>query len=95
MLKKQNQAQMNEAERKYWMDAKACGRTRFIWRKALAQILVSWLLVPPVVYAFVNKGPVFSMEFLSIWFTLLPVCLLGGYLTGKWKWQDFEKKYPE
>jgi hypothetical protein len=26
---------------------------------------------------------------------MLPVFLLGGYFSGKWKWSDFEKKYPE
>ena len=68
------------------------GRARFIWRETLKQMLVSWLLVPPVVYAFGSKRHVLSLEFLSIWLILLPVCLLAGYLTGKWKWQDFEKK---
>jgi len=70
-------------------------RTRFVWREALKQMLVSWLLVPPVVYAFGSKGHVLSLEFLTIWLILLPVCLLGGYLTGKWKWQDFERKNPQ
>jgi len=73
----------------------AKGRTRFIWREALKQMLVSWLLVPPVVYTFGSKGHILSLEFLSIWLILLPVCLLGGYLTGRWKWQDFEKKNPQ
>jgi hypothetical protein len=26
---------------------------------------------------------------------MLPVFLLGGYLSGNWKWSDLEKKYPE
>ena len=26
---------------------------------------------------------------------MLPIFLLGGYLTAVWQWQDFEKKYPE
>ena len=26
---------------------------------------------------------------------LFPLCLLGGYLAGRWKWKDFEKKYLE
>jgi len=44
--------------------------------------------------AYIRKH-VLSLEFLNIWFILLPVCLLGGYLTGRWKWQDFEKKNPQ
>jgi hypothetical protein len=95
MFKRHNQAQVNEAMRKYWMDAKARGRKRFIWREAVAQMLVTWMLVPPGVQIFGNRGHLFSLEFLSIWLILLPVCLLAGYLTGRWRWQDFEKKYPE
>ena len=26
---------------------------------------------------------------------VLPIFLLGGYLTAVWQWRDFEKKYPE
>jgi len=26
---------------------------------------------------------------------MLPIFLLGGYLTANWQWQDLEKKYPE
>ena len=26
---------------------------------------------------------------------VLPIFLLGGYLTAVWQWQDFEKKYSE
>jgi hypothetical protein len=35
MFKGYSQAQMNETERKYWMDARARGKTRFIWRKTI------------------------------------------------------------
>lgn len=26
---------------------------------------------------------------------MLPIFLLFGYLSGGWKWKDFQKKYPE
>ena len=26
---------------------------------------------------------------------MLPILLLGGYLTAHWQWQDLQKKYPE
>lgn len=26
---------------------------------------------------------------------MLPIFLLGGYLTAHWQWQDLQKKYPE
>lgn len=29
------------------------------------------------------------------WLIVLAICLLGSYLTGKWRWDDFEKKHPE
>jgi hypothetical protein len=35
MLKGHSQEEMNEAERKYWMDAKARAKTRFIRREAI------------------------------------------------------------
>jgi hypothetical protein len=31
----------------------------------------------------------------AIWAIMLPIFLLGAYLTGLWKWKDLEKKYPE
>jgi hypothetical protein len=92
MLKTYSQARINEAEKKYWRDAKARGKTRFILRQAIGSILI-WLIVVPAVQVFANHGPVFSRQFVAIWLILLPIFLLGGYLEGRWKWKDFEKKY--
>lgn len=37
-----------------------------------------------------------SLRFVaSLAIVTLPVFLLGGYLSAKWKWSDFEKKYPQ
>jgi len=94
MFKDYSQAQINEVQRKYWLDAKARGKTRFIWREAARSILV-WLIVPPAVQVFGHHEYLFSLQFVVIWLIVLPVVLLGGYLTGSWKWKDFEKKYPE
>jgi hypothetical protein len=91
---KASQAQINEAQRKYWLDAKARGKTRFIRREAMGSILI-WLIVLPAGEAFGNRGHLFSLQFLVIWLVTLPIFLLGGYLTGSWRWKDLEKKYPE
>lgn len=87
MFKRYSQAQMNETQRKYWLDAKARGKTRFIWREAIGSILI-WLIVLPAVQVFANHGHFFSLQFVVIWFIMLPIFLLGGYLTGSWKWKD-------
>jgi hypothetical protein len=94
MFKSHSQAQINEAQRKYWLDAKARGRTRFIWRDAIGSILI-WLIVLPAVEVFGNHGHLFSLQFVVIWLIMLPIFLVGGYLAGSWKWKDLEKKYPE
>jgi hypothetical protein len=94
MSKSYSQAQINEAQRKYWRDAKERGKTRFIWRETIGSLLI-WLIVLPVVQVFGNHGQLFSLQFAVIWLATLPIFILGGYLTGNWKWKDLEKKYPE
>ena len=81
-------------QRKYWLDAKARGRTRFIWREAIGSILI-WLIVLPAVEVFGNHGHLFSLQFVVVWLIMLPIFLLGGYLAGNWKWKDLEKRFPE
>ena len=94
MFKSYSQAQINGAHRKYWLDAKARGKARSIWREATGSIL-TWLIVLPAVEVLGNHGHLCSLQFVVIWLTMLPIFLLGGYLTGSWRWKDFEKKYPE
>jgi hypothetical protein len=74
MSKSYNQAQINEAQNKYWLDAKARGKTRFIWREAIGTILI-WLIVLPAVQVFANHERVFSLQFVVIWLTMLPISL--------------------
>jgi hypothetical protein len=94
MFKRYSQATINEARRKYWVDAKARGKTRFISHDAIGSILI-WLIVLPAVEVFGNHGHLFSRQFVVIWLIMLPVFLLEAYLSGSWKWKDLEKKYPE
>ena len=91
---KASQAQLNHAQREYWLGARARGKTRFLWREAMGSLLI-WLIVIPAVEVFQYHGHLFSLQFVGIWLIMLPIFLLGGYLTGSWKWKDFEKKYPE
>ena len=39
--------------------------------------------------------PFSSSRTISAGLFVLPVSVFGGYLAGKWRWQEFEKKYPE
>jgi len=94
MFKSHSQAQISEIQRKYWLDAKARGRTRFISREAIGSILI-WLIVLPAVEVFGNHGHLFSLQFVVVWLIMLPIVLLGGYLAGSWKWKDLGKRFPE
>jgi hypothetical protein len=80
-----------ETERQDWLQAKARGRNRFIWRRGVLPTLLISLIVVVGVELFGSHPSSFSL----LGFFILPVALLGGYLEGRWKWKDFEKKYPE
>jgi len=84
----------NQLERKAWLQSREQGKSRFLWREVLGSV-VTWLVVLPAVEFFGDHQHRFSGEFFLIWFVLLPIFLLGGYLSGGWKWKDLEKKYPE
>jgi hypothetical protein len=98
MFRRHSQAQINEAERKYWTDAKARGKTQFIWREIWQETirsLLNWSIVWPFLQVFHYHRHLFSLQFIVIWLIMLPIFLLGGYFTGSWKWKDFERKYPD
>ena len=83
-----------ELERQSWLVTKAAGRNRFIWRQMLYSLVFCLILMPAIDLLSFKTNPL-SMQNVVIDLILLPVFLLGGYLEGKWRWQDFEKKYPE
>jgi hypothetical protein len=70
------------------------GRDRFIWRQ-MFYVLVFGLILIPILDLLAFKTNPLSTQNVVIDLILLPVFLLGGYLEGKWRWQDFEKKYSE
>src|SRR5580698_5033707 len=81
-----------KTERQDWLQAKARGRNQFIWRRGVLPTLLSCLIVVVGVRLFGSHPSSFSLLGLII---ILPIALLGGYLEGRWKWKDFEKKYPQ
>jgi len=84
----------NEAEREYWAQTRAQGKRRFILREVVFNIIL-WLGITAVV-GFTGLSRPFSVRSVALTaVVMLPVFLLGGYLSGQWKWSDFEKKYPE
>lgn len=84
-----------EAEKQYWLQTKAKGRSRFIWREVLGALLI-WLIVMLALALFRDQAlPVSVQREVSIDLILFPLLLLWGFLNGRWKWKDFDKKYPE
>jgi hypothetical protein len=83
-----------QAERKYRLQTKARGKRWFLWREVIGSLLF-WLIIEPAVEAFGGHAHPFSVGFFFIWLVLLPIFVLGGYLTGSWRWNDFERKYLE
>jgi hypothetical protein len=53
-----------------------------------------WLILMPLLDLLAFKTNPLSLQNIVIDLVLLPVCLLGGYLEAKWRWQDWAKKYP-
>ena len=91
---KKDYRKYNEAERRYWEHTKAQGIRRFIVREILFNIIL-WLGITALV-GFRDRPRSNSLRFVaSLAIVTLPVFLLGGYLSAKWKWSDFEKKYPQ
>lgn len=89
---KKDYKKYNEAERLYWAQTRAQGKRRFIFREMVLNIIL-WLGITVVVGFTERPASVQSVTSLAV--ITLPFFLLGGYLSAKWKWSDFEKKYPE
>jgi len=96
MFKRFTRAELNQLERKNWLETKERGKYRFIRQEMLFSILI-WLaaaFIVPATEASRRKLPLLWGQTAVIDLLLLALCLFGGYLTGRWKWTDFEKKYP-
>jgi len=82
----------SQIERKQWAEAKAAGKSSFVRRGMLGSFVIG--LVVLVGLALFDRSHSFR-ESVAPSLVVLPIFLLGGYLTALWQWQDFEKKYPE
>jgi len=82
----------SQIEQKYWQDTKAAGKGRFVMRGMLFSLVQGIVILLGL--ALLDRSHSARAHFL-ISLIVLPVFLLGGYLTRHWKWQDLQKKYPE
>jgi len=98
MFKRHTVAEINELKREHWLQSKAQGKARFIWREGVLPTVLTTHIGVLAVAVLGNHENSFFASVRSIAFpalVLFPVCLVGGYLAGHWKWKDFEKKYPD
>ena len=84
----------SQIEQKYWQETKAAGKGRFVKREMLGTLVNGVIFL--FVLALLDRSPLDSLktDFLTLPI-LLPIFLLGAYLTAHWQWQDLQKKYPE
>ena len=82
----------SQIERKQWLEAKAAGKARFVRRGVMGSLVIG--LVVQLGLALFDPSHVFREDIVPA-LIMLPLFLLGGYLTAVWQWRGFEKKYPE
>jgi hypothetical protein len=87
-------SKVSQLEQKYWQETKAAGKGRFVRRGMLGSFVSGLVILLGL--AWLGRSPVHSpkTEFLTS-LIMLPIFLLGGYLTAHWQWQDLQKKFPE
>ena len=82
-----------QAKREFVLQTRTRAKGRFIRLQILANLLLGLVVV---LGATLLEDRIFSLRSVVLdLLVLLPICLLGAYLTGGWKWKEFEKKYPE
>jgi hypothetical protein len=95
MLRRHTIAERNIAMRNYWLYTRAQGKKGFIRSEMLLGLLV-WTFICPVMDLWKSHGHLANPRTtIVVWLSVLAICLLGSYLTGKWRWNDFEKNHPE
>jgi hypothetical protein len=80
--------------RKYWLQVRARGRSRFIWERIRTSVLIG-MCVSVIIEIRDRAHPTSAKTFAIIALGILPILVLGGYLEGNWRWQELEKEYPE
>jgi hypothetical protein len=100
MFWRQDEVKIDRLKREYWLQCRVRGRTRFILREMLWSLPIWFGVVfgVPALKAFANSPFSVRLMLFEYWtarLMMLAIFLLGGYLTGRWRWTDFERKYPE
>lgn len=96
MFKRHSKADIAEAERQDWLRVRAGGRSRFIWRNQVPASLFVWFFVMLGLELLGDTSHRFSAyTFVLTCLITLPLVLLGGYLTGRWRWTELDKKFHE
>lgn len=96
MFRSRTNAELNALKRQYWVQTRTQGRNRFIWKQGVLPTLLTSFVGVLAVQLFDRRHSLSDLRSIVVpAFIMLPICLLGGYLAGRWKWKDFEKKYPE
>ena len=85
---------ISQSERRYWQETKAAGKGRFVRRGVLGSLVTGLVILLGLALRFAYLRTLQTTDLLAF-LIVLPIFLLGGYLTTVWQWQDFEKKYPE
>ena len=76
--------------RKQWQAAKATGKTQFLVRGVVGSLATGLIILLGLALLRTQRfrlGIVLAL-------VMLPIFVVGGYLTASWQWQDLEKKYP-
>ena len=76
--------------RKQWQAAKATGKTQFLVRGVVGSLATGLIILLGLALLRTQtfrQGIVLAL-------VMLPIFVVGGYLTASWQWQDLEKKYP-
>jgi hypothetical protein len=81
-------------EREYWQQTKAAGKARFVRRGVLGNLSIGLFVLLVLALRDAYLGTFQTTDLLA-YLIVLPIILLGGYLTAVWQWQDLEKKYSE
>jgi hypothetical protein len=83
---------ISRIERTQWLELKAAGKARFVRRGMVGSFAFGVVVLLGL--TLFDPSHSFRESILSS-LVMLPIFLLGGYLTAVWQWQDLEKKYPE
>lgn len=82
----------SQRERSHWLQIKARGKHSFKKREMFQTVVLGVVIL--VVVGLLAKPRLTASEILVTSLIMLPIFLLGGYLSAGWKWNDLEKKYP-